>query len=347
MQNTMVNLHQSVSVITQRLYKIEEKYFIKTITKIFKNFGYGLLFFISITAVYTQDSIPVSKDKKDKFNEDFHEFFFQAITNKAINNYQKAINNLDACNKLVPNNVTILFELSKNYYKLKKYIESIAYAKEALIVEPKNTWVLEHMVAAQKGNSNFKSAISYQKKLIRITPEKKQDLVFLYMQYDQIDSAKLVLNELKSTKRLTPRLRRIHKKLDRYQKSEIKNNDIPNKKINQDNVTLELQFKNNKSFTNLKQLLNKLDKKNDPKLLEYSDKGITLFPAQPFVYLMNAKALNKMKRHKKAVLSLKNGIDFVIDNPALEHQYYNEFVISYQGLGDIKNEGKYRKKLIK
>lgn len=343
----MVNLHQSVSVITQKSYRVEKKYSIEAITKFLKNFCYSLFLFLSITKVYAQETSSNYQEVKDNFNNEFQELFFQAITNKAINNYQKAINNLDTCNKLVPNNVAILFELSKNYYKLKKYIESIAYAKEALIVEPKNTWVLEHMVAAQKENSDFKNAIAYQKKLIQIMPKKKQDLVFLYMQYDQIDSAKLVLNELKSTKRLTPRLRRIHKKLDRYQKSKIKNKDIPDKKINQDNATLELQFNNNKSYNILKQLLNKLDKKNDPKLLEYSDKGIALFPAQPFVYLMNAKALNKMKKHKKAVLSLKNGIDFVIDNPALEHQYYNEFIISYQGLGDVKNEGKYRKKLIK
>ncbi|SEC40105.1 TPR repeat-containing protein [Tenacibaculum sp. MAR_2009_124] len=347
MQSITVNLHQSASVIIQKLHKVQTYLSIKIKTRLILKSCFVLFLFLSQTVVFAQDSIPVSQDIADKHLLDFQENFFQAITQKAINNFQKAIDNLETCNELKPKNIAVLFELSKNYYKLQRFVEAIAYAEQALEIEPENIWLLEHLVKVHKRNNDFRNAIAIQKKLIQKLPKKKQDLVFLYIQCSQIDSAKIVLNELKSAKMLNARLRYIQKNLNRYSKRKPKSTKPIVKNTSLNNENLELQFKDNKSFVNLKQLLEQLDSNNDSKLLSYSNEGLVLFPAQPFVYLMNAKAFNKSKKHKKALLSLQNGIDFVIDNPTMESRFYNEFVISYQGLGDRKNESKYRKKLNK
>ncbi|CAM1362256.1 tetratricopeptide repeat protein [Tenacibaculum xiamenense] len=346
MQNIMVNSHQSVSVIIQKLHKTQTNVLIKIKTGLILRSCF-ILFLILSQTIIAQDSIPVSQDIADKNLLKFQENFFQAITHKAINNFQKAIDNLETCNELKPNDIAVLFELSKNYYKLKRLVEAITYAEEALTIEPENVWLLEHLVKVHKSNNDFRNAIATQKKLIQKIPKKKQDLVFLYIQGSQIDSAKIVLNELKSAKLLNARLRYIQKNLNRYSKSKPRNTKPIVKNTTSNNENLELQFKSNKSYVNLKQLLEQLDSNNDSKLLTYSSEGLVLFPAQPFVYLMNAKAFNKSKNYKKALLSLQNGIDFVIDNPTMESRFYNEFVISYQGLGDHKNESKYRKKLNK
>ena len=287
--------------------------------------------FFSKTIVFSQDSIPVAEDIADRSNLDFQENFFQAITQKAINNFQKAIVNLETCNELKPKNIAVLFELSKNYYRLKKFIEAINYSEEALLIEPDNIWLLEHLVKVHKSNNDFRNAIAVQKKLVNKVPKKKQDLVFLYIQASQVDSAKIVLNELKNQKLLNARLRFIQKKLNKKVESIKKDTEQIVKNTQSSNENLELQFQKNKSYINLKKLLEKLSSNNNAKLLTYSNEGLTLFPAQPFMYLMNAKALNKNKDYKKAILSLQNGIEFVIDNPIMANRYYKEFIISYKG----------------
>ena len=304
------------------------------------------LFFCKVIA-FAQDSIPASEEITHKNNLDFQENFFKAITYKAINNFQKAIGNLETCNELKPKNIAVLFELSKNHYQLKRFIEAINYSEEALSIEPENVWILEHLVKIYKSNNDFRNAIAIQKKLTLKNPKKKQDLVFLYIQSGQVDSAKIVLNELKSEKLLNARLRFIQKNLNKKPKLKPKNTQRIGEKTELSNENLESEFNNNKSYANLKRMLEKLNSNNNGKLLAYSNEGLVLFPAQPFVYLMNARALNKNKNYKKAILSLQNGIDFVIDNPIMENRFYNEFIISYRGLGDRKNEEKYRKKLSK
>ena len=87
-----------------------------------------------------------------------------------------------------------------------------------------------------------------------------------------------------------------------------------------------------------------MSENNKAQLLRFSSKGLELFPAQAFVYLMNAKALNLHKNYQKAIEQLLNGIDFVIDNINLEASFYEELAISYSKLGNekeaIKNKNK-------
>jgi predicted Zn-dependent protease len=102
------------------------------------------------------------------------------------------------------------------------------------------------------------------------------------------------------------------------------------------------QFATTKSYKILEQSLN-LSAEKPEVLLKYSDVGITLFPAQPFVYLTKAKALNYQKNHKNALATLQNGIDFVIEDE-MEVKFYNEFVNAYKGLGNKEQENKYQQK---
>ena len=331
-------------MIIQNLYKIIILVIIKTNTKQLLVPCFVLYLVVFSTNVFPQDSPDVSQNSE---NINFQEFFFKAITHKAINNFQKAIENLEVCNALKTNNKAVLFELSKNYYKLGRFTEAITYAEEALAVAPNNLWISEHLIQAYKSNNDFKNAITIQKKVITKYPKKKRNLVFLYLQTNYTDSAKIVLNELESTKLLTPKLRRIQENLRTYQNVRKQNKPLPATTSKTKNSNVEAQFKKDKSFTTLKRLLSKLHTNNNSKLLDYSEQGILLFPAQPFVYLMNAKAHNKNKNYKKALMSLQNGIDFVIDNHSMQANFYHEFIVSYKGLGDFKNSSNYQKKLQK
>ncbi len=298
------------------------------------------LLLFSFCAV-SQDSIPANVPVTEKKNLEFQEFFFKALSEKAIRNYQKAIDNLEECNTLIPNNKAVLFELSKNYLLLNKPFEALEYGNLALKKDPENLWVLEHLVATHKKDRNYSDAIKLQEKIAKTHPKKKQDLVFLHLQNRDYVSAKKTLNELENEKLLSARLRRIKATLEKP-KTVKKTKELP--KTNPQNLDLVKQFESDKSFNSLKLLLEKLDSENASELTKYSQNGIGLFPAQPFVYLMNGKALNKQKQYKKALESLQNGIDFVIDDPKTEAIFYTEMANAYQGLGKTKEADKFRKK---
>ena len=329
-------------MIIQNLHKIlrekrSEKKELAFSLKVVLSFFF-LLFSFLLSA---QDSIPPSIDVNEKNNLEFQQHFFKALSDKAIFNYQKAIEHLEKCNQILPDNKAVLFELSKNYDKLGRNLEALNYIDLALNKEPDNLWMLEHKVATLRKLANFDDAIIAQQKIATTYPKKKRVLVFLHLQNNNVEAAKRVLAELKEAKLLNARLRKIEEKLAQRDSIITTQN-----KISVD-IDTRSQFEKEKSFNNLKVLLEELANDNNPDLLKYSEQGLTLFPAQPFVYLMNGKAHNNNKEFKKALESLQNGIDFVIDNNEIEAKFYLEMSKAYQGLNDIKKSNSYKNKAAK
>ena len=112
-------------------------------------------------------------------------------------------------------------------------------------------------------------------------------------------------------------------------------NDTSNEKPLEEQTIEELQitYKSEKSFRVLKQILIKLnDKKKYLELEKESAEGLEFFPAQPFVYLMSATALNYTKKYDKALLQLEIGLDYIVDDSVLEADFYDQIGLSYKGL---------------
>ncbi|MCF2874799.1 MULTISPECIES: tetratricopeptide repeat protein [unclassified Tenacibaculum] len=300
-----------------------------------------LFYFLSLKA---QDSIPSSEDVSENDNIEFQENFFKALSNKAIFNYQKAIENLEKCNELDPNNKSVLFELSKNYVKLGRNNEALEYIKAAVEIDNENIWLLEHQVHILRKIAAFDEAIEVQEKIASKYPKKKRFLVFLHLQNRDVTSAKKVLSELEKSKLLNARLRVIQEKLEETRPSKENIKKEENTIVSTD---LRANFEKEKSFNNLKLLLNKLSSNNDDDLLKYSEQGLALFPAQPFVYFMNGKALNNKSQFKKAIQSLQNGVDFVIDNNEIEAKFYLEIARAYEGLNNPEKVKTYKNKAAK
>lgn len=79
--------------------------------------------------------------------------------------------------------------------------------------------------------------------------------------------------------------------------------------------------------------------------LKNSEKALSLYPAQPIFYLQLAKAFNKNTKAKKAIESLEFGLDYLIDNPKMETDFYIEMAKAYAMLNDKKNQEKYLQKI--
>ena len=325
-------------MIIQNLHKKET---LGEYKKVFKILPFLLSFlFFANSQIYAQDSLVLEASVSEKKLIEFEQLFFDAITSKAINNHQKAIQQLEECNTIIPDDKAVLFELSKNYFELKKIPEATEYANQALTKDPENLWIREHLVKVYRKSGRFDKAIEIQEKIGEKFPKKRRELAFLYLMNNERSKAKKLLNDLEKAKLLDGRLRRLKNQLEKVNK--IKRS-IKKTIVKED---LQTAFNKDKSFKNLTSLLKQLEKnKSNKDLLLYSEKGLGLFPAQPLVYLMNGIALNNTKQFKKAIETLKNGIDFVIDDRKMEQKFYVELLKAYKGTGDTKNINKYQKKI--
>jgi tetratricopeptide (TPR) repeat protein len=66
-----------------------------------------------------------------------------------------------------------------------------------------------------------------------------------------------------------------------------------------------------------------------------------LFPTQPQFYYYAGLANNQIQNFKKAASTLETGLDFVIDDTALEINFNIQLGEAYNGLGDMKKKEKY------
>ncbi|MFB9055220.1 tetratricopeptide repeat protein [Mariniflexile ostreae] len=68
--------------------------------------------------------------------------------------------------------------------------------------------------------------------------------------------------------------------------------------------------------------------------LEQSDKALQRFPSQPIFYLINGVALNQLHQEQKAVDILEAGLDYIIDDPKMEVDFYNQLSAAYTQLNN-------------
>ncbi|WP_430928609.1 tetratricopeptide repeat protein [Polaribacter marinivivus] len=295
------------------------------------------LFFILFSLkTVSQDSIPEQKDLTEEAELKFQQYFFKALSQKTIGNYTKAIENLEDCNQILQENTAVFFEFSKNYLALNKTLLAKEYINRALVKKPDNIWMLKHLVEIYVKERNYSKAIDVQQKVIAQNPKEKEYLVRLFLYNREYKKAVDLMNALEKDKALSTSLKMLKQSLEARKNISVKT-ESPN-----DVSTLKKSFENEKSYKTLEKIL-KLSNDNINDLLKYSKLGIELYPSQSFVYLINGKALNMQKEYKNALLTLQNGIDFVIEDN-MEIDFYKEIAKAYKGLGNIDQENKYIKK---
>lgn len=294
----------------------------------YKRVLFSFFFAFFSLQTFSQDSIPITKDSIEEKKLNFQQFFFKALSEKAIGNSQKAIENLESCHQILTDNVAVFFEFSKNYLLLQKTQLAKEYIDRALLQEPANIWMLKHLVEIYIQERRFSEAISIQQKVVAINIKERENLVNLYFQNKNYEKAISLIQDIEQNNTLSAALKKVKEHLEKRKEAPVI------EVVKKESVSLKEQFKNEKSYAVLKQILTTSESNNEA-LLKYADEGIALFPAQPFIYLMKGKALNDQKKYKKALLTLQNGFDFVIDDK-MEANFYNEMATAYKGLGRLK-----------
>jgi tetratricopeptide (TPR) repeat protein len=146
---------------------------------------------------------PIEPDSIALVEDKFQELFYEALKQKGIENYDRAIINLDKALLLKPENPTILHEIGRNYLAQKKYPEAEQYIKRAIDKMPDNKWVYLSLYDVYYENKDYENSIDIVQKLIAFNDKRKEeyqdDLVSLYMYTGRFDKALILIEELEKT----------------------------------------------------------------------------------------------------------------------------------------------------
>ncbi len=404
----------------------------------------------------------------------YQELFFEALKQKGIENYDRAIDALQECIKIDGSHPVLYFELGKNYNKLKNYQAAEEALTKAISMQPDNEWFLDELYEVYVQLDDMDKAIGTVKQLVKYHPDYKQDLATLYIREKRYDEALVLIDEL--DKHLGPSEVRDAMRNQVYEatgnvddrithlKSRISSN--PN---NEDNY-LKLIYrysqtgKTKEAFDVAKQLLSvkpesklvhlalykfyldgddtanainsmkivlgtseinadakskvlkdfvafvaknpeyekdlievtaSVEGTNDPKSLEdlglyylksgekekalaqfksllkqepnnyiaiknslliqidlkaydavikESSAALELYPAQPLLYLVNGVAHNNLKAPDKAIDSLEMGLDFLVEDPKMEADFYQQLSVAYKQKNNITKSETFAKK---
>ncbi len=126
----------------------------------------------------------------------FEDYFYESLKQKGIENYDKAIEALEECSKIKPNDAIVYFELGKNYLASKEYERAYHSFEKATQIDSTNKWFWLGMYDVNYQTKNYNRAIDVVNKLIEFDEIYKEDLVSLYMNTQQFDKALHLINEL-------------------------------------------------------------------------------------------------------------------------------------------------------
>ncbi len=251
----------------------------------------------------------------------FQDNYYEALKQKGIENYDKAIISLEKCLSLQPNNSVVLFELGKNYLSQKKYNEAYDYFEKSSKLKSDNRWAWQGMYDVCYDTKDYNKAIAIVQKLIEFRESYKEDLVSLYMNTQQYDKALNLINELNET-------------VGKTEKRELYKADIlrdAKYQAPEKNNLLDLIKKNPKEEANYIELISMYSKSNqEEKALEIAKLLEKEIPTSDWAQVGLFKFHLNNNDGDKAVSSMNTVFKSDKIDKKIKHRILNEFLIFAQ-----------------
>jgi len=440
---------------------------------------YIIILFLGMTLIPQTSYAQVDFNKRPdddlgNVEDEFQEYFFEALKQKGIENYERAVEALHKCLNLNSKLPVIYFELGKNYNKLKNFGEAETNLKKAISMQPDNVWFLDELYDVYYQQEDIKNAIKTIKQLVKYHPDYKEDLAALYVREEKYKQALELLDELdadlglsesrdamrndiysitgnaddrienleqriannpnnednhlkliyrysqtgdhknaykaaKNLLKVKPDSKFVHLALYKFYLQDGRIEDAvssikialsspeinadakakvlkdfvgfvgKNPEYESDLVDITVLVDNNKdaqthsnlghyylkagdkvkALSNFKEalkqdpkdfklikdvLLLQLDIKDYKAVVKDAERALELYPAQPMLYLVIGVASNNLNQHKKAIENLEMGLDFLIENPQMEADFYSELSLAYKALNNISKSETFAKK---
>lgn len=413
-------------------------------------------------------------DDLGNVEDNFQEYFFEALKQKGIENYQKSVDALKKCILIDDSDPVLYYELGKNYKALKNFGDAEDALKKAVSKSPENEWFLDELYDVYIQQNDMDKALKTVKQLVKFHPDYKQDLASLYIELKKYKDALKLLDEMdeqlgysqdrdflrnqiydvtgndddrienleervknnpddesahlrlifrysetgdkekafnaaKDLLARKPESQLVHLALYKFYlddndttnaiesmkvvlMSSVINPEAKAKVLNDfvkfvgnhpeheaDLIEITALVSDDKSVKTLLELGNYYLQMNDKEkalgyfeealkqepnnfkiikdvlllqvdlnknevVVQNSNEALELYPAQPILYLVNGVAHNKLNQPEKAIESLEMGLEFIIDDPKMEADFYTQLSEAYKLSNNISQSESFAKK---
>src|SRR5690606_22337668 len=155
-----------------------------------------LCLFSSISIGFSQEDGQSAELTAEVNSDAFQESFFEALKQKGIENYDRAIQALLECKKLQPDNEVVDYELGLNYMQQTNYIQAQEYFERAIDTDPSNKWYQDALLSCLLTQHNYSAAVPVAEKLLAMDVDYYKSLARIYILLGEEQQAKKVLDKM-------------------------------------------------------------------------------------------------------------------------------------------------------
>lgn len=303
--------------------------------------GYIFLLYIGLLLIpmfsYAQENELEVADSAEVFleeySDEFQEVFFEALKQKGIENYDRAINLFMECKRLEADNAVVDHELAKVFLASKQLPLAQQYGMAALRSLPENYWVLHTLVVIMDrqgaGLDVIKPHLPYKNVRLR------ENLALIYYRQQDYESALKTLHGMGGSdfsRELTLKIEdSLQDKDADKQEKELKSiEEVPQTNPIADYLSLISGFLEKNSFKEVE---------------IHSLEAIESFPTHPYFYYAYGVALNRKGQNKEAIAIMESGLDFLVDDIGLANKIYGELADANKALGNSSKANMYLSKI--
>lgn len=260
----------------------------------------------------------VAVDDLGEVSDEFQEAFFEALKQKAIENYEKAIIALKECQKLQPTNAVVFFELGKNYKLLNDLESAISNFQKANSLQPNREWILQALMETYYLNKQFEPGILINKQLVSYNEKYYDTLAKRYMELQQFDKLLALLDKLDAEFGLTE-----YRNSLRQQIYSLTNNSSAQIKTLQESILLNPE--NEMNYLNLIYVYS--DEGLEKEAFHTAQKMKELFPTSKVVHLALYKFYLNENRTEDALSSMKLILESEEIDASSKFKVLNDFLL--------------------
>lgn len=248
----------------------------------------------------------------------FENNFYEALTQKAIENYDRAIISLQKCLDKEANNPVIYHELGKNYLALKQYAEAQNAFQKAVDLNPTERWYWNGLYDVFYETKDYNNAIRIVTKLIEFKKDFQDDLVSLYMYTNQKDKALALLNEMEQTTNLSQTMEFYKLQLERSpevnkpQKDDLEAAIKKNPLVEQNYIDLIYQYS---------------ESNNEEKAFEVAKQLAENIPNSDWAHVSLVKFYLNKNDGQNATTSMFKVLESTKIDNKIKHRVFNEYLI--------------------
>lgn len=270
-----------------------------------------------------EDSASISAETN---TDEFQEAFFSALKEKAVGNFDRALNLFLECRSLSDDKPVVDYQLSLLYLQLEQPEQAYQSAISAYKQDKTQFWFLQAVVDAAivRGMTSVQLLEVLQGDGLDPGPQ----LALAYFRRDAFREALNVIEEVPSSP-LTENLK--ERALDSL-------NSKPGEEKEDDVRESPAMIMKNR----LRELITQ---ENYQALGTSSEQALEEYPAEPYFYYARGVFLAHNEQYENAAALLEEGLLYLLQDRPLEEAFYRQLADIYTALGDLEKAGEYLKKI--